>query len=68
MANKGQDSSNASHGFDIKTFLIAVLVGVIVILVTLYWFVAARGTKDVPKASQPHPNAQVTTGFSGNLA
>ncbi len=44
---------------NIKVFLTAVVVTVLVLIVFFYFFLAKAGTKDVPKANQPHPNSMV---------
>jgi heme/copper-type cytochrome/quinol oxidase subunit 2 len=59
MKAEEQSPNDPNRGLNTKAYMIALLTAIIVIFIAAYFFVAARGSKDIPKADKPHPNASV---------
>ncbi len=66
MGNRAQEH-DANKGLNIKVFLTAVIVGIVVILVFFFVFLAARGKKNIPKANQPNPNSRLVLPVSPGI-
>ena len=54
--------TDPNKGMNVKTFLVAVIIAGAVILIGLFIFLKASGTKDIPKAADPnpHPTSRLT--------
>jgi hypothetical protein len=52
-------ANDPNRGMNTKVYLVALLVALIAIFALGYFFLAARGSKDVPKANRPNPNSRL---------
>ena len=60
MSAQEKHPNDPNRGMNLKVWFIAVVVSVLVLMLAAYLFLAGTGTKDVPKANQPHPNSRLT--------
>jgi heme/copper-type cytochrome/quinol oxidase subunit 2 len=59
MSPQEKHPNDPNRGLNTKVFMSAVLIAIVIIIVSIYFVLAARGTKDVPKVDRPNPNSSL---------
>ena len=59
MSPEHKAHNRADQGLNTRTFMIAIIAAILIIIAGLFFFVAGRGTRSIPKANRPQPNSEL---------